>query len=82
MLGRAFWGRGIARQAVARMMSILVDEYDVVRFDAVVERANVRSLRLVATLGFEEAPEAVRLQRHIDGRDVLLQRSWGGTSVR
>ena len=74
MLGRDFWGRGIARQAVAQMIEILTRQFDVKRLNVVAERANERSVRLALSLGFEPASDAVRLRRQTADRDVLLRR--------
>ena len=48
----AYWGRGLARQAVAAMMGELVEHYGVRRLVAVLKRDNVRSRRLLERLGF------------------------------
>jgi ribosomal-protein-alanine N-acetyltransferase len=54
-MSSAYWGRGLARQAVQAMMTELVDHYGVHRMTAVLKRGNRRSLRLLERLGFTPA---------------------------
>ncbi len=51
-LGSAFWGRGLAHQAVSAMIAELVSQYDTRELWAVLKRTNYRSMRLLARLGF------------------------------
>lgn len=48
--GSAFWGKGLAHQAVSSMISELVSQYDTRELWAVLKRANHRSTRLGFTL--------------------------------
>ncbi len=55
VFGSAFWGRGLAGQAVAAMLAELEHHYQVDTFCAVFKRDNCRSQRLLERLGFEIA---------------------------
>jgi len=50
-----YWGRGYAHAAAAAMIDHLAADYGVTRLLATVEVANLRSLRLLARLGFRAA---------------------------
>jgi RimJ/RimL family protein N-acetyltransferase len=71
-IGSAFWGRGIASEAVAQMLDIVATDLGVKRFFVVVERANCRSLRLAGRLGFSEASPQQATQRGVVATDMLL----------
>jgi [ribosomal protein S5]-alanine N-acetyltransferase len=72
VLGQAYWGRGIAQAATRAMLAELDAAYGVTRFQASVDRANQRSLRLLARLGFVRASETLRAQRGVAESDVLM----------
>ena len=55
-LSSAFWGRGLAHEAVAAMVAELVAHYEVQSLSAVLRQENRRSLRLLERLGFSPAP--------------------------
>ena len=55
VLGRAYWGRGIAHRAVAAMLAHLEEAHAVRRFQASVEQANAASIALLRRLSFELA---------------------------
>jgi len=55
VLASRFWGRGLARCAVAVMLDELAMRYHVDTFVAVLKRRNQRSLRLLERLGFTPA---------------------------
>ena len=57
-LASAWWGRGLAREALEGMMAELVARHGVHTFTAVLKRSNLRSLRLLERLGFKPAPHA------------------------
>ena len=59
-LGRAFWGRGWDTRATLAMLQELADTYAVERAFATVDRRNLRSIKLLARLGFS----SVDPQRH------------------
>ena len=54
-LGSAWWGCGIATQAVARMIEELQDHYQIRGLRASLNPDNLRSMRLLRRLGFEPA---------------------------
>ena len=47
VLASAYWGRGLARDAVAALMTALVERYRVRTFAAVLKRENFRSVKLI-----------------------------------
>jgi len=71
-IGSAFWGRGIASEAVAQMLEIVATDFEVKRFFVVVERGNGRSVRLAERLGFSEASPELAEQRGVVATDMLL----------
>jgi [ribosomal protein S5]-alanine N-acetyltransferase len=76
-LSSAFWGRGIASQAVEAMISELVDNYGVDRIFAVLKRKNFRSMRLLERLGFSPASSKEHAARNVEPDEVLMQRKGG-----
>jgi RimJ/RimL family protein N-acetyltransferase len=70
----AYWGRGLARQAVTAMIGELGARYGVRVLSAVLKRENVRSLRLLERLGFGLVPAAVRDALAVEPDELLLQR--------
>ena len=74
MFGKAHWGRGLATQAVARMLDVVAAEFGVTRFFIVAERTNPRSIRVAERLGFEAAPAEVAARRRTAPTDVLMQK--------
>lgn len=75
VLGSAFMGRGLARQAVVQMLDMLANQHAVQLAFATVDERNTRSLRLLHALGFAEA-NATGLSGHPTPQpgDVLLTR--------
>jgi RimJ/RimL family protein N-acetyltransferase len=53
VLGKDFWGQGLARHATALMLDLLAREHGVRRAFATVDARNQRSLRLLQALGFK-----------------------------
>ncbi len=51
-LGRDHWGRGYAREAVARLLDFAFGPLELARLEADVDPNNLRSLKLVESLGF------------------------------
>jgi RimJ/RimL family protein N-acetyltransferase len=47
-----YWGRGLAHEACAAMLSHLMEHYEVTSAHAVFKRTNRRSARLLERLGF------------------------------
>jgi [ribosomal protein S5]-alanine N-acetyltransferase len=72
VIGSAFWGRGIASEAVAQMLGIVSNEFEVKHFFIVAERENEKSIRLAERLGFAEAMPEVAKRRGIAATDILL----------
>lgn len=69
-LASAYWGRGLAREALQGMLAELAGRYGVRSFSAVLKRSNLRSLRLLERLGFRPAgqapePDELRMQRDL-----------------
>jgi [ribosomal protein S5]-alanine N-acetyltransferase len=64
-LSSPFWGRGLAHEAVERVIAELVDHYRVRRLLAVLKAANQRSRRLLDRLGF-----CVATADEIAGEDI------------
>jgi ribosomal-protein-alanine N-acetyltransferase len=71
VLGSAHWGQGVATRAVACMEQELVAAYGVQRLAAVFKRANQRSARLLARLGYGA----------VEGGDALWQAAGPEESV-
>lgn len=71
VLSSAYWGRGLARQAVQAMITELVAHYQVRRLSAVLKHENLRSLRLLERLKFSPAT-AKQLGKHPVETDELL----------
>jgi len=72
VLASAYWGRGLATQAVRAMMSELSGHYGVRRFTAVLKTSNLRSLRLLERLGFLMATPELHLKYRVDPDEVLM----------
>jgi RimJ/RimL family protein N-acetyltransferase len=68
-LGSAYWGRGLASQAVQAMIGELVEHYGVRKLSAVFKSENHRSVRLLERLGFSPASS----EEHGDPLQVTLQ---------
>ncbi len=74
VLAKAYWGRGLATQAVAAMLDELMGYYQVLCFFASLKRANYRSLRLLERLGFTPAPADLYREHQVEPDELLLQR--------
>ena len=61
-LGRAHWGRGLAREAVSLLIAFAFDELGLHRLEADADPRNDRSLRLLEQLGFRR--EGVLRERY------------------
>ena len=73
-LSSAFWGRGLAREAVQAMMIELTQHYSVTRFTATLKRANQRSRRLLERLGFGLAAPELYAKCNIEPEEILMWR--------
>ena len=73
-LSSAYWGRGYARQAVEAMIAELAERYGVHRLNAVLKRANHRSVRLLERLGFGPASDDSRAEHGVSSDELLMCR--------
>jgi [ribosomal protein S5]-alanine N-acetyltransferase len=73
-LSSAFWGRGLAHQAVKAMMSELAERYGVRSFFAVLKRENLRSLRLLERLQFSPASPEQQAAHRVELGEILMYR--------
>jgi ribosomal-protein-alanine N-acetyltransferase len=73
-IGSAFWGRGLATEAVTQMLHIVAAEFGVKRFIIVAERANIRSVRLAERLGFVEVPPEQSVDRIVASTDIIMHK--------
>ena len=71
-LSSAYWGRGLAHEAVQAMISELVRYYEVRHLFAVLKRKNLRSLRLLDRLGFSLSPADEHVRRQIGPDEQLM----------
>lgn len=74
VLGSAFWGRGLARCAVALMLQELFDAYAVHTLWAVLKTDNTRSAHLLRTLEFQQAPQSLHALHEVDATEMLMRR--------
>jgi RimJ/RimL family protein N-acetyltransferase len=74
VLSSAYWGRGLARQAVQAMISELAEHYQVRSLTAVLKRGNLRSLRLLERLGFSPAPPEQDAADQAEPGEMLMRR--------
>lgn len=81
VLGRAHWGQGLAREAVARLTDFAFDEIHLHRLEADVDPRNARSVALLERLGWTREG-LLRERYHVQGelQDTvflgLLKREW------
>jgi RimJ/RimL family protein N-acetyltransferase len=75
VLGSAHWGHGHGFAAVGAMLEHLRSRYGVTRFQASVEAANVRSIRLLERLGFLEATPQEAATLGMSRSERLYQRT-------
>jgi RimJ/RimL family protein N-acetyltransferase len=73
-LASAYWGRGLARQAVRAMLAELVEHYQVHNLIAVFKRNNLRSMRLLERLGFSPASAEQHMKHQVEPGELLMQR--------
>ena len=73
-LASAYWGRGLASEAVRAMASELASQYRVHMLRAMFKRANRRSLRLLERLGFEPSPDKDCMRFDVPADEALMQR--------
>lgn len=73
-LSSAYWGRGLARQAVEAMISELLLHYQVRQLFAAFKRGNHRSKRLLERLGFSLASPDQHAKHRVEPGEVLMIR--------
>lgn len=73
-LSSAYWGRGVASQAVQTMIVELVERYQVRNLSAVFKRENQRSMRLLERLGFLLASPEEHTSRQVEPGKLLMHR--------
>jgi RimJ/RimL family protein N-acetyltransferase len=73
-LSSAYWGRGLARQAVQAMISELVEHYRVRGLSSVLKRENLRSMRLLERLGFSPASPEQQVKHQVEPGELLMLR--------
>jgi [ribosomal protein S5]-alanine N-acetyltransferase len=77
-LSSAYWGRGLASEAVHAMMSELVEHYHVRHLSAVLKSQNARSLRLLERLGFMPASLEQHERAEVEHDELLMVRDMHG----
>lgn len=73
-LGSAWWGRGLAGEAVRAMVDELARHYQVRHLFAVHKQQNLRSHRLLLRLGFTPCSAEEHAQRGVDADELLMQK--------
>lgn len=73
-LASAYWGRGLARQAVQAVIAELSAHYRVRSLSAVFKRGNLRSMRLLERLGFSPASAEQHRGHRVEADEVLMVR--------
>jgi RimJ/RimL family protein N-acetyltransferase len=73
-LASAYWGRGLASEAILAMLAELEQHYPVRKFCAVLKRKNGRSMRLLERLGFSPASAEAHAGRQVGSDELLMQR--------
>ena len=77
LLHSAYWGRGLARQAVEGMIVELAEHYDVKSLVAVLKRENFRSMRLLERIGFVQGTPDQHAAHEVEPDEVLMRRGSG-----
>ncbi len=72
VIGREFWGRGIAQRAARAVLDEGLARYAATHWLATADQHNQRSVRLLTRLGFTPAPQALRTEHDVAPGDVLL----------
>jgi [ribosomal protein S5]-alanine N-acetyltransferase len=75
-LSSAWWGRGLASEAVRAVIDELVRRHRVSSLGAVLKRDNQRSLRLLQRLGFTPASPQEHARR-VEPGELLMERGIG-----
>jgi len=74
VLSSAHWGRGLARQAIEAMIGELALHHSVRSLSAVLQRENLRSLRLLERLGFARASPERHVTHQVEPGELLMLR--------
>ena len=77
-LASAYWGRGLASQAVQAMISELVEQHGVSQLNAVLKQRNLRSRRLLERLGFAPAEPDIVARYDLERDELLMRRRLEG----
>ena len=72
VIGRDFWGRGVAHRATRAMLDELTANEGVTLWLASADCRNQRSIALLSRLGFVLAPQALRTEHVLAETDVLM----------
>lgn len=78
VLSSAYWGRGLAQEAVETMIAELVSHYHVRALRAVFKNANDRSKRLLERLGFAFPSPEQDIEYEIEPDELLMILDVGG----
>ncbi len=81
-LSSAFWGRGLASEAVGAMISELTAFYKVKSCLASFKKKNIRSLRLLERLGFVPGNAEQRAEYEVESDETLMQLTLVATAGR
>ena len=73
-LSSAYWGRGLASEAVWALIAELEEQYQVCSLCAVLKHENQRSMRLLKRLGFSLASIEEHVKRQIEPGELLMLR--------
>ncbi len=74
VLSSAYWGRGLAREAVEGMISELLQCFGVRSLVAVLRRENFRSVRLLEHLAFSLASPERHARQNLEAGEILMCR--------
>ena len=74
-LHSAYWGRGLASQAVRAVIAHLVDHYKIRHLSAVLKKENHRSMRLLQGLGFTLASAQQHAELEVEDDEFLMLRT-------
>ena len=75
VLGSKYWDKGIGREAVGAMLTVLRERHGVREFTAVLKRVNVRSRALLERLGFSPASAELRDRIGVADDEELMHRA-------
>jgi RimJ/RimL family protein N-acetyltransferase len=70
-----FWGQGLGSAAVSAMLGEVASAYNAKHFFATLKRTNLRSLRLLTRLGFQQPAAELAARVPIEADELLMYRS-------